>query len=506
MVQSIFQFIGRLWHRTPWKVVLLLFALPFFFRNLLLPMVGDDFSYAFIWDGEHWGNLMDGIGARERIGSFRDIVVSQWSHYFTWGGRTPSMVFIQFFAWVGKVWFDVVNTVVFVLLMFVLYWLSTGSVQSPARHKGVFLWVMLCMLFGVLDYPSTMLWMTGACVYLWTGLWECLFLLLLLNGSRIQRSTRRFPAFLLTLTAAASGLLAGWSEEAGSIVTAVLAAYILYKAWQQRRLERWMVVGGVFLFLGCLLLLCCPGSLHREQLMLELAPEYVLPADKLFTAEMFLANFTEGFLPILVWESFLFIPIVLYGVRHRHFHPTPSLEATEGSPLVPLFTAGSLLVLFAMLFAPEFAVRTGFHSTLFLTIASGAALKSIAPWLSRSLTATPLRRFVTLSAGSCLCLYALLVLAGVFCVETSYRQQFDSRLDYVLQHKTERQLVVPSFQIPYGIDRWLGPRSLMDLHLIYAADLESKSTDNRSLMYAQYYGLPPIRIDRQVDWHKRNGE
>lgn len=94
------------WRRTPWQAVLLLFAVPFLIRNLLLPMVADDFSYAFIWNGDDLGNLMDNIGPRERIDSFYDILISQWSHYFTWGGRTPSMIFIQLFAWLGKIWFD----------------------------------------------------------------------------------------------------------------------------------------------------------------------------------------------------------------------------------------------------------------------------------------------------------------------------------------------------------------------------------------------------------------
>jgi len=67
----------RLWQRTPWLVVLLLFAVPFLVRNFLFPMAADDFSYAFIWDGEHWGNLMDNIGRREPIDSFGDILASQ---------------------------------------------------------------------------------------------------------------------------------------------------------------------------------------------------------------------------------------------------------------------------------------------------------------------------------------------------------------------------------------------------------------------------------------------
>lgn len=476
------------WQHTPWQVVLLLFVVPFFVRNLLLPMVADDFSYAFIWDGEHDGNLMDNIGQRERIAGFADILASQWSHYFTWGGRTPSMCCIQLFAWIGKIWFDIANTAVFVLMMLVLYWLSAESVQSPGRHKGVFLWVMLCMSFGVIDYMSAMLWMTGACVYLWTGLWECLFMLLMMRGQSLEVSEWvRMPA------AALLGLLAGWSEEAGSLVTVLLAACYLFIYYRQRMLRPWMVVGFVFLLIGCSLLMLAPGSLHREELMLRLAPEYVLPKEKLFSAEMFCDNFIEGFLPIIVWESFLFIPIVLYlwrGGRSRH---------------VLLFTAAGLLVLCAMMFAPEFALRTGFHSTMFLTVASAAALMRIAPWLRQALVATARRRMLT-SAVGCVCLlYSLLVVAGCFVVEGSFRRQYDERLAYVHEHRDADSLVVKAFYIPYGLDRYLGPRSFTDFHLIYGLDLESKPTDNRSLMYALYYGLPPIRIDREVDWKKRNG-
>jgi hypothetical protein len=220
-------------------VVLLLFVVPFLIRNLLLPMTGDDFSYAFIWNGDDLGNLMDDIGPRERIHSFYDILVSQWSHYFTWGGRTPSMIFIQLFAWLGKIWFDLANTIVFTLLMLILYWISVGNTVSPARHKGVFFWIMAGILFGIIDYVSTMLWMTGACVYLWSGFWECLFLLPFV--------TRKHPSVLLM---APLGLLAGWSEEAGSLITVILTAWLMFVSWRQKQLERWMVVGACFLLVG----------------------------------------------------------------------------------------------------------------------------------------------------------------------------------------------------------------------------------------------------------------
>lgn len=501
MVRFVLQSAGKLWGRIPWQVVLLLFAVPFLLRNLLLPMIGDDYSYAFIWDGEHYGNLMDDIGPRERIDSFGDIFVSQWSHYFTWGGRTFSMIFIQFFAWVGKVWFDLANTVVFVLLMLVLYWLAVGKVESPVRHKGTFFWVMLCMLFGVMDYISTMLWMTGACVYLWTGLWECLFLLPFVCKEFTHFSTKH-PTFF-TLVMAPMGLMAGWSEEAGSLITVLLTAFFLYSARREKRVKRWMTVGFVFLLIGCGLVMLCPGSFHREELMLELAPAYVLPADKLFSAEMFWYNFTEGFLPILIWESFLFVPIALFFVTKRR--ERKSLKHSSSFLLHPsfIFAAAGILVLMVMMFAPEFALRTGFHSTLFLTVGSAAAFKEIAPWLRQTLVATPLRRVASFAVLTLCTLYGLMVMAGAFYIEGSYRQQYDNRLDYVMQQKDQPSIKVAAFTIPCGLDSYIGPRSLTDEHLIYGADLESETTDNRSLMYALYYGLPPIHIDRQVDWRTR---
>ena len=122
--------------RIPWQVILLAFAVLFLLRNMMTSLAGDDYSYAFIWDGEHWGNLMDGIGERQRVECIGDILTSQWSHYFTWGGRTPSMFFIQLFVWMGKGWFDIANTLAYVLLMLLMYWMAAGRIVSPARHKS----------------------------------------------------------------------------------------------------------------------------------------------------------------------------------------------------------------------------------------------------------------------------------------------------------------------------------------------------------------------------------
>ena len=63
-----------------WQILFAVFLLIFFVRNLLMPLVADDFSYAFIWAGDIGGNLMvegDQALQLQRVQSFSDILASQ---------------------------------------------------------------------------------------------------------------------------------------------------------------------------------------------------------------------------------------------------------------------------------------------------------------------------------------------------------------------------------------------------------------------------------------------
>ena len=82
-----------------WQMLLLVFLGLFFVRNCMLPFVSDDIPYAFIWDGADRGNLLDGVGPRQRITSFYDIVVSHCSFYMFLVGWFLGIGLSQLFAW-----------------------------------------------------------------------------------------------------------------------------------------------------------------------------------------------------------------------------------------------------------------------------------------------------------------------------------------------------------------------------------------------------------------------
>ncbi|WP_297965916.1 DUF6056 family protein [uncultured Anaerovibrio sp.] len=484
-----------LWRRLSWQMLFIFGVGIFLWRNLLFPMVADDYSYAFIWDGANAGNLLDGIGARQRITSIADIVTSQWSHYFTWGGRVPSLFIAQFFAWQGNdgILFDLFNTVAFAVLVLILFWLAAGKIQSPAKSKAGLLLILLGLFFSVPSYMYTMIWLTGACVYLWTAIAECAFMLpyclAFWQASFWAKAGPWHSIFMLLL-----GIFAGWSVEPGAIITTLMIIVLLLLFYRQKKLRSWQLAGFIGLLIGLSLLMMAPGSLMRLKIMQELEAEYTMPPELLWTADMFLYNFFEGFLPVFTGELPLLIPIGIYFWK--------SSGNKELTRYILLFTAGSILLLCAMLFSPDFRAHAGYHSVIFLLVASTAALRSLLPMIKVWCEQMPKVRLGVALLG-CLSI-GIWLITSILCliIETSYANQWAVRHQIIAKHKEDNLIVVPAIKIPWHLDKITGNRSVTDMLLMFGGDLESNPTDNRSNMFAQYYGLKGIIIDKRVDWGK----
>ncbi len=104
------------------------FFLFFYYLNVLTPICfGDDYVYSFIWQGHSEFEPLSENAVR--VSSFRDIFISQWSHYLTWSGRVVSHVIVQFFLWVGKDIFNIFNALISILLIIEMYWCANKNVK-----------------------------------------------------------------------------------------------------------------------------------------------------------------------------------------------------------------------------------------------------------------------------------------------------------------------------------------------------------------------------------------
>ena len=470
-----------------WQMIFLLFIGLFLVRNFMLPMVSDDIPYAFIWDGADRGNLLDGVGPRERITSFGDIIISQWSHYFTWGGRILGIGLTQLFAWQGKELFNVLNTLVFGGLILLAFRLGTG-LSLRSMNRTYMLWLVLSFWFLLPDPFLTTLWMCGSCVFLWMGLLEFLFLMPFAAKYWQPDFWQKPPRWAVPLMAI-SGLCAGWSVETGAAATGFIALLALLYFRQQRQLQLWMIVGFVFLCIGGLMLTQAPGEMVRLELQRLYEYNPGLPADMYWTPLMFQINFFECFLAV----TKLWIPLL--GLIGFYIWQLPVGQRwNRTTRFQAAMLGGAISVMIIMLFVPVAPARAGFFSTVAVIIASLSALKELLNNQAVWQKCRPIWQTVTV-IGMAL----LLVTAAFTCkVEWDVRQQWMSRIDYINANREKELVVVHQIDVWPLADEvcevWTCVTWNTDI-LAWGSDLEPRPEGSHNIMYAQYYGWKKVITD-----------
>ena len=220
--------------------------------NYLTPYMADDFRYMF-----H-------VGTGERIASLGDVIGSQAAHYFQWGGRSVAHSLAQIFlALPSKVWFDVCSALVLSAFMLLLYKHSVGDKGGFCPLLLVFpplLWFTLPVtLFG-----QCLLWLTGACNYLWTG---CLILAFLLPYRRLFDPSVVLSSTRIAFKAAGMlllGLAAGWcNENTSGAAVLFVAGCLIWRRLEKKPLPAWSLTGLAGGAVGFLVLIAAPGNYVR---------------------------------------------------------------------------------------------------------------------------------------------------------------------------------------------------------------------------------------------------
>ena len=458
--------------RLSWQMIFAAYLAIFFLRNLLMPNVADDLSYKFIWDGAGKGNLINGIDPSrlQPVESFSDILISQLQHYFAWGGRTVAHIFVQFFVWQDKIFFDVANVFVFAALVLLLFKVGTGL---PLRemNKSYLLLILAGIYFCTPAQIITTIWLTGTCNYLWMCTLEILFLLPFAEYYR-RKNFLPYPLILVPFL----GFLTGWSSEPGAAVTIFVTFMFLIHFRREKNLQSWIKVGFIFLLVGFVILMLAPGNLHR----MELIGDHLPPSK----VQMLYTNFFNGFLPVFLREVILFVPIIFYFVKAR--------TSPEVTKFILTFAAASILSLAVMMFAPMFPERAGFPSTIFLLVASLAALKEILPLVENFF----LRQIKIVAV---LAIVWSISLLGCLYVEYSFHNQIEDRYKIVAAHKNDDLVVVPPIKLPAWSETLLGSRTWDKLTLLLGGDLKKYDYNNRNIIFARVNGLKKIVTSDKED-------
>ena len=436
--------------------LILTFIIAFtFIRNMLIPIAFDDYVYAFMW---YETDFIKALPSSERIASIQDIIISQWNHYFTWGGRVISHFFVQFFMFIGKEYFNIINTMMFVLLIWLINKISSGS-NTFEKFNLIFIFIAIWICTAQLTF--TTLWLSGTCNYMWMTIFQLIFLLPYISALRNNKHQKSF--WIIPF-----GLIAGWSNEAGSLATVTMTLFILYFLKHQNKLEFWQIAGAITLILGCAILFAAPGNIARLHFS---QPNFH------WSVNLIIDYLKGPFFEILSKNFILILSIVYYFLKRKR------TNFSINDVLIATFSLGGLIVPIVMLGSPQFLSHVGFSSTIFFIIASLMALEQVAyyPKIFKIMANIIL---IASSMTLLLCLYS----------DISIYKQMQTQFKMIDEHKNDECIYVSKLKYPKICEKVLGMR-IPAYQLKYIGGIvpdENSFYSYYNLAFCKCYGLKNI--------------
>ena len=343
-------------------IFFLFFYLFFYINNYLHPMsFGDDYLYAFIWEGNPMFVPLSENAVR--VSSLSDLVKSQWLLYMTWGGRVVGQTLTQFFIWLGKDVFNFFNALASTLLIAEIYWCANkGKITFTFDARR------LCFIFFSLwaftpGFNPVFLWLTCACIYVWPAMFLLAFLLPYIKkfynfhikiGSGIAYNVSIFVL----------GIIAGCGNEnvVCWIIVGLLLFLFLYRKCRCK--ETWLYLGVAGLMTGYAILMLAPGNMAR------MTAEH---GTNWLTRNLLETNFSM-LMAVLTFQFILwyFSLKSLYILKKEK---TNWRIINKDRFLVSAFCMVSFLMSATMMLSPFFPARSGFHGTILLIIACAILLR-----------------------------------------------------------------------------------------------------------------------------------
>lgn len=303
--------------------------------NILTPLMSDDFLF----------NPASPY-------TLLDLLKEEYNNYMTWNGRSVVQFIMHVFLLLPKGIFNILNSLCFILLTFLIYW----NIRSKKEYDFVTYTLINLMLwqFGI-SFDQTILWLSGACNYLW-GIVIILGFVTFFRYKTEHADTIKHEK-VLTIGIFFFGVLAGWCNENTSGGGLLLVLFFLMTYYlKNRKIKSWMATGTLGMFTGLLFMVMAPGNSVRGALnQTEESHEGILGLVGRFLK---INDAVEQHLfPMLIVIILLTVYFVIKGKTFKDLI----------TPLAFVFAA--LATSYALIFTPQPMDRAYFGAGIFVTIA-----------------------------------------------------------------------------------------------------------------------------------------
>lgn len=454
--------------------LLLAFFLFFYIFNYLTPMCfGDDYVYSFIWQGHSEYEPL--TKEAMRVASFQDLLTSQWSHYFTWSGRTVSHIIAQFFLWMGKDVFNIFNALISVLLIMEIYWCANKGIITLDFKISRLVFIFFALWAFTLSFSTVFFWLSAACNYLWTAVLLLGFLLPYVYKyyyTEEKIGNNNWFGFLMFFF----GLITGWTNE-NSICWIILVLLVFsYVNRKRNELERWMIAGLAGLIIGYTLLMLAPGNISRLQAETGSLSGWLSTGMAKLNIRMFTGALCFQF---ILWY---------FSLRTLFLLPKRVINSkviTQERSFVWALCLLSFSMTSMMLFSPNFPPRSAFPGTVQLIIASSVLFRVLEE-CGQEIIKKNAKKFLCVVGAVYFLMSATASLYGFY----DYYMQVQKLLSFVNHSEQAKKVIVtvPSFA---PVSETIA--NMSGLHILFYKMTEDEN-DWRNVAFSRYYGIKGIRM------------
>lgn len=444
-------------NRAIWYLVLW-FAFISITANLA-PYFANDFRYMLI------------EGTSDFVSSFSDVIVSQYRHYFDWGGRTVAHVIAQSLLYMGKPAHSIIQGICYILLVLFIYYNGRGIAPTFKLNFLSIFFITMMLWICTRSYGEIVFNVVSSSNYLYTT--TIILIFLLPFRLSIRKDAYTLP-FIFAPLMFILGLMAGWCNENTSAALVCAVGLLNLYHIKRRTLTLWQFTGGIGLLLGFLLLALSPGNAARMDFIEAKGFDFMEHLPR--SVEIILSSIVFQF--ILVVSFF----ISLFKVRGRMLHVNDTYQYA-GS----LFLAAiGLLSALIMLASPTVPARSFIGFTVFVTAATVGLSSLISTRGEGLLTPALCKTFVAVA-----CLYSAITMSNTLYCYYEVKQdvkvresQINSQLDQNI-----KDLVVTPFRITNS-------------KYLYIADVRASKSHWSNRILKKFYKVDSIRRSCDADGSK----
>lgn len=431
--------------------------------------------------------LLDDLGYQleaAKANTFFDLVFQQWDEWLYHNGRFVGQFNLRFMLWLGKGVFNVINSIMFTVLILLIY-LNIFKVKK--YNISILLLSLTFVWIFAIAFGQVMLWLSGACNYLWGSVFILGFITLVRHILGQYREKEDYKLSWIKLVGIfIFGAIAGCCNENTSggcflMVLIFVLNHFFNRDKGKRKLNAFMIIAPLSVLCGLVFMISSPGLWSRAGYD-ELAENYEGIMKYLSHIYKVTVGIRENFSLLLI---ITIIAIVIIGVNKpwKNFR-----EIRNDSTFI--FCFGFLATSYALVIITYPSKRAFYGAGIFLIV---AALDAI----SRMTLSEKTSKYIRFSLVALTCTWLFFTYFENLVNLARINREENSRVSMIEEAASAGESIAvipqyhPEFANPYS--------TAMDAQAVEDPD------DWVNIFYEQKYGIDKVIALPYEEWEELYG-